>query len=147
MNFDVMWVIITAGEEGRDGREKEPERLAQGERRRFARFAQKRELEGARSPTYSTSAEMRQPALPNWAWCVNFRCNEDRPAIHRLKQKGRRIATLPGTQRLEVEGCSLQPCAEMGELRNQEGRPGTKKEQEVNRAPGLWGEKHKMQCT
>lgn len=30
MNFDVMWVIITAGEEERDGREKKPERLAQG---------------------------------------------------------------------------------------------------------------------
>lgn len=41
---------------------------------------------------------MRQPALPNWAWCMNFRCNGDRPAIHRLKQKGRRIAflRLPG---------------------------------------------------
>lgn len=77
----------------------------------------------------STSTEMRQPALPNWAWCVNSRCNEYRLAIHRLKQKGRRIAflRLPGNTTPPVNG-RAQPSTVRGDGANCETKKETKKE-------------------
>lgn len=70
--------------------------------------------------------------VPDWAWRVDFRRNGARPQAG--AEGGLHFCDCRGTQRLEKEGRSFQPCTQMVQIRDPK-----KKEQESNTKTELQG--------